>query len=54
VVGGGELLISGETDELLAGHRVLTGPVADADRLAGQLSPVQDKRVGAHGSAAAC
>jgi ABC-2 type transport system ATP-binding protein len=26
---------------------VLTGPAADADRLAGQLSVVQDKRAGA-------
>jgi ABC-2 type transport system ATP-binding protein len=47
VLGGGELLISGETDELLAGHRILTGPAAEADRLAGQLSLVQDKRAGA-------
>jgi ABC-2 type transport system ATP-binding protein len=47
VLGGGELLIAGETDELLAGHRILTGPVAAADRLAAQLSPVQDKRAGA-------
>jgi ABC-2 type transport system ATP-binding protein len=43
VLGGGELLLSGETDELLAGHRILTGPAAEADRLAGQLSLVQDK-----------
>jgi ABC-2 type transport system ATP-binding protein len=47
VLGGGELLIAGETDELLAEHRVLTGPAADADRLAAQLSPVRDKRAGA-------
>ncbi len=47
VLGGGELRIAGETDELLADHRVLTGPVAEADRLASLLSPVQDKRAGA-------
>jgi ABC-2 type transport system ATP-binding protein len=47
VLGGGELLIAGETDELLAEHRVLTGPTADADHLAARLSPVQDKRAGA-------
>ena len=47
VLGGGELRIAGEVDALLAGHRVLTGPAADADRLASQLSVVQDKRAGA-------
>jgi ABC-2 type transport system ATP-binding protein len=46
VLGGGELLIAAETDELLAGHRVLTGPAAEADRLAAQLSLVQDTRAG--------
>jgi ABC-2 type transport system ATP-binding protein len=47
VLGGGELLIAAETDEVLAGHQVLTGPAAQADRLAAQLSPVQDTRAGA-------
>jgi ABC-2 type transport system ATP-binding protein len=47
VLGGGELLISGQTDELLASHQVLTGPAAAADRLARELSVVQDKRAGA-------
>ena len=47
VLGDGELRLEGETDELLAGHRLLTGPAAEADRLAGRLSPVQDKRAGA-------
>ena len=47
VLGGGELRLYGETDELLAEHRILTGPAAEAGRLAGQLSPVQDKRAGA-------
>jgi ABC-2 type transport system ATP-binding protein len=47
VLGGGELRIAGETDELLAEHRVLTGPATDADRVAARLSPIQDKRAGA-------
>jgi ABC-2 type transport system ATP-binding protein len=47
VLGGGELRIAGEVDDLLAEHQVLTGPAADADRLTGQLSAVQVKRAGA-------
>ncbi|HEY6495088.1 MAG TPA: ABC transporter ATP-binding protein [Trebonia sp.] len=47
VLGGGEVRLAGETDELLAQHRLLTGPAAAASRLAAQLSPVQDKRAGA-------
>jgi ABC-2 type transport system ATP-binding protein len=47
VLGGGQLRLAGETDDLLAEHQVLTGPAADADRLARQLTPVQDKRAGA-------
>jgi ABC-2 type transport system ATP-binding protein len=47
VLGAGEPRIAGETDELLAAHRLLTGPAADASRLASELSPVQDKRAGA-------
>jgi ABC-2 type transport system ATP-binding protein len=47
VLGGGELRITGEVDDLLARHQVLTGPAAEADRLAGQLSVVQEKRAGA-------
>jgi ABC-2 type transport system ATP-binding protein len=47
VLGGGQLRIEGEVDDLLAAHQVLTGPAADADRLAGQLSVVQAKRAGA-------
>ena len=44
VLGGGELRIAGDTDDLLAEHRLLTGPAAEADRLASQLSPVQVRR----------
>jgi ABC-2 type transport system ATP-binding protein len=46
VLGGGQLRIAGEVDGLLAAHQVLTGPAADADRLAGQLSVVQVRRAG--------
>ena len=46
VLGGGDLRLAGEVDDLLAGHQVLTGPAADADRLAGQFSAVQVKRAG--------
>ena len=46
VLGGGLLRIAGEVDDLLAAHQVLTGPAADADRLAGQLSVVQERRAG--------
>jgi ABC-type lipoprotein export system ATPase subunit len=44
---GGQLQVAGEVDELLACHRVLTGPAADADRYAGQLRVVQTRRAGA-------
>jgi ABC-2 type transport system ATP-binding protein len=44
VLGGGELRIAGDTDDLLAEHRLLTGPATEADRLANQLSLVQVKR----------
>jgi ABC-2 type transport system ATP-binding protein len=47
VLGGGELRLAGEVDDLLAEHQVLTGPAADAGRLAGQLETVQAKRAGA-------
>jgi ABC-2 type transport system ATP-binding protein len=47
VLGGGEVRITGEVDDLLAKHQVLTGPAADADRLSARLSAVQVKRAGA-------
>ncbi len=46
VLGGGQLRIAGEVDDLLAEHQVLTGPAADADRLVGELSTVQVSRAG--------
>src|SRR6202035_3774023 len=33
VLGGGQLRIAGEVEDLLSAHRVLTGPAAAADRL---------------------
>jgi ABC-2 type transport system ATP-binding protein len=47
VLSGGELRLAGETDGLLGCHRVLTGPVAEADSYAGQFRVVQDRRGGA-------
>jgi ABC-2 type transport system ATP-binding protein len=38
----GRVQVAGEVDDLLAGHRVLTGPAAEADRYAGR--PVVDAR----------
>ena len=47
VLGGGELRLAGAVDDLLAEHRVLTGPAAGTDQFAAQLSAVQVKRAGA-------
>jgi ABC-2 type transport system ATP-binding protein len=47
VLAGGELRLVGETDDLLACHRVLTGPAAEADAYAGEFHVVQDRRGGA-------
>ncbi len=44
VLSGGELRLAGATDDLLACHRVLTGPAAEADTWARRLSAVQVKR----------
>jgi ABC-2 type transport system ATP-binding protein len=44
VLGGGRLLLTGHVEDLLATHRMLTGPAADADRCAQRLTVVQDKR----------
>jgi ABC-2 type transport system ATP-binding protein len=40
----GKVRVAGTVDDLLASHRVLTGPTADADRLAGELTVVQERR----------
>ena len=44
VLAGGEVRLAGETDDLLACHRVLTGPAAEADAYAGEFQVVQDRR----------
>jgi ABC-2 type transport system ATP-binding protein len=43
VLGGGQLRVAGEVDELLAAHRVLTGPAAEADGFPRRLV-VRDQR----------
>jgi ABC-2 type transport system ATP-binding protein len=40
----GRVHVAGEVDELLARHRVLTGPAADADRYTERLNVVQTRR----------
>ena len=47
VLSGGQLQVSGAVDDLLASHRVLTGPAAEADRCARQLRVVQASRAAA-------
>ncbi len=47
VLSGGGVRLDGETDDLLACHRMLTGPVAEADSYAAQFHVVQDRRAGA-------
>jgi ABC-2 type transport system ATP-binding protein len=44
VLSAGQLRLAGQTDDLLAGHRVLTGPAAEADTRARQLRAVQVRR----------
>ena len=44
LLSAGQPRLAGEVDELLDCHWVLTGPAAEADRYAGQLSVVQTRR----------
>ncbi len=44
LLSGGQLRVAGEVDDLLASHRVLTGPAAEADRYARQWHVVQTRR----------
>jgi ABC-2 type transport system ATP-binding protein len=46
LVSGGRVQVAGEVDDLLACHRVLAGPAAEAGELAGRLRVVQDRRAG--------
>jgi ABC-2 type transport system ATP-binding protein len=43
----GQVRVADQVEGLLTGHRVLTGPAADADRLGQQLDVIQDRRAGA-------
>jgi ABC-2 type transport system ATP-binding protein len=47
LLSSGRLQVAGQVDDLLASHRVLTGPADDADRCAGQLHVVQIRRAAA-------
>ena len=47
VLSAGRLQVAGEVDGLLARHRVLTGPAAEAGRYARQLPVVQARRAAA-------
>ena len=44
LVSGGGVQVAGEVDDLLARHRMLTGPAAEADRFAERLSVVHASR----------
>ncbi|HEX2131858.1 MAG TPA: ABC transporter ATP-binding protein [Actinophytocola sp.] len=44
VLNGGRVQLSGDIEELVAGHRLLTGPVSLADGVAGRLDTVDDRR----------
>ena len=44
VLSGGQVQVAGEVDDLLASHRVLTGPAAEVDRHATRLRVIQARR----------
>jgi len=44
LVSGGRVQVAGDVDGLLARHRVLTGPAAEADRIAQRLPVVHARR----------
>lgn len=46
VLAKGQVQVAGEVDDLLAGHRVLTGPTADLDRPAAPIQVVHSRRAG--------
>ena len=47
LVSGGRVQMAGEVDDLLAAHRVLTGPVSEADKYTDRWSVVHCRRGGA-------
>ncbi|EME58370.1 ABC transporter ATP-binding protein [Amycolatopsis decaplanina] len=46
VLNGGRVQVSGDIDELVAGHRTLSGPVEEADALAKRVTVVDEVRTG--------
>jgi ABC-2 type transport system ATP-binding protein len=44
VLSRAQLQVASEVDDLLAGHRLLTGPTGEADEYAGRLTVVQTRR----------
>jgi ABC-2 type transport system ATP-binding protein len=44
LISGGRVQVAGDVDSLLARHRVLTGPAAEADRIAQQQAVVHTRR----------
>ncbi len=44
VLSRAQLQVAGEVDDLLAGHRLLTGPTAEADEYASRVTVVQTRR----------
>ena len=44
LLSNGRIQVAGEVDDLLAGHRVLVGPAAEADRFAERLDVVHARR----------
>ncbi|WP_181775709.1 ABC transporter ATP-binding protein [Amycolatopsis pittospori] len=46
VLNGGRVQVSGDIDELVAGHRILSGPAEEADALAGRVTVVDEARAG--------
>ncbi|WP_158888906.1 ABC transporter ATP-binding protein [Amycolatopsis anabasis] len=46
VLSGGRVQVSGDIDELLAAHRLLTGPAAEADAVAARTTVIDDRRTG--------
>jgi ABC-2 type transport system ATP-binding protein len=47
VLSRGRLQVAGDVDALVASHRVLSGPAAEADQYSGQLPVVELRRAGA-------
>jgi ABC-2 type transport system ATP-binding protein len=47
LLSGGRLQVADEVDDLLASHRLLTGPAAEVDRYTGPLNVVQIRRAAA-------